>query len=202
MHAKARDAARRIRTSAARRNKPRSAHLVEAMRKWQLGNLLSMATRALCTYRSRRFVVSTSATPIVSNRDICPRTPYTNDRLCTYLLTYICHLEYTPDTASQTISGSMAMKVVGYIRVSTEEQATSGQSLDAQREKLAAYAKLYDLELVSILEDAGESAKSLNRPGLQDALGRLRRGDATGVLIAKLDRLTRSVADWQALIDE
>src|SRR5688500_10547762 len=94
------------------------------------------------------------------------------------------------------------MKVVGYIRVSTEEQATSGQSLDAQRDKLAAYAKLYDLELVAVIEDAGESAKSLNRPGLQDALGMLRRGEVAGVLIAKLDRLTRSVADWQALINE
>lgn len=93
------------------------------------------------------------------------------------------------------------MKVIGYIRVSTEEQATSGQSLDAQRSKLEAYAKLYDLELVEIVEDAGESAKSLQRPGLQRCLESLRRGDAQGLLIAKLDRLTRSVADWQALID-
>lgn len=93
------------------------------------------------------------------------------------------------------------MKVIGYIRVSTEEQATSGQSLDAQRSKLDAYAKLYDLELVEIVEDAGESAKSLQRPGLQRCLESLRRGDAQGLLIAKLDRLTRSVADWQALID-
>lgn len=93
------------------------------------------------------------------------------------------------------------MKVIGYVRVSTEEQATNGQSLDAQRAKLDAYAKLYDLELVAVVEDAGQSAKSLNRPGLQTALAALRRGEADGVLIAKLDRLTRSVADWQALID-
>ena len=94
-----------------------------------------------------------------------------------------------------------AMKVIGYVRVSTEEQATNGQSLDAQRAKLEAYASLYDLELVEIITDAGASAKSLNRPGLQDALAKLRRGAADGLVIAKLDRLTRNVGDWQKLID-
>lgn len=94
-----------------------------------------------------------------------------------------------------------AMKVIGYIRVSTEEQAANGQSLDAQRAKLEAYAALYDLELVEIITDAGASAKSLNRPGLQDALTKLRRGVADGLVIAKLDRLTRNVGDWQRLID-
>ena len=94
------------------------------------------------------------------------------------------------------------MKVIGYIRVSTEEQATNGQSLDAQRAKLEAYAKLYDLDLVIVVEDAGISAKTLLRPGLQNALAMLRKGDADGLLIAKLDRLTRSVADWQILIDD
>lgn len=93
------------------------------------------------------------------------------------------------------------MKVIGYIRVSTEEQASSGQSLDAQRAKLEAYARLYELELVEIIEDAGESAKTLQRPGLQRCLEMLRSGTAAGLLIAKLDRLTRSVADWQELID-
>jgi site-specific DNA recombinase len=94
------------------------------------------------------------------------------------------------------------MRVLGYARVSTEEQATSGQSIGAQRVKLEGYAKLYDLELVGIIEDAGQSAKSLNRPGLQKALTMLRKGEADGLVIAKLDRLTRSVADWQTLIDD
>lgn len=93
------------------------------------------------------------------------------------------------------------MRVIGYIRVSTEEQATSGQSLDAQRAKLTAYASLYELELVDIIVDAGASAKTLNRKGLQAALASLRRGEADGLLIAKLDRLSRSVKDWNTLID-
>jgi len=93
------------------------------------------------------------------------------------------------------------MKVVGYIRVSTEEQANSGLSLDSQRAKLNAYADLYDLELVAIIED-GQSAKTLNREGVRRVLGMLKAGEADGVLIAKLDRLSRSVADFQTLIDD
>jgi len=93
------------------------------------------------------------------------------------------------------------MKVIGYIRVSTEEQASDGVSLATQREKLQGYAKLYDLELVEIIEDAGQSGKTLDRPGLQKALATIRRGEAGGMLIAKLDRLSRSVVDWNTLID-
>jgi site-specific DNA recombinase len=93
------------------------------------------------------------------------------------------------------------MRVIGYIRVSTEEQASQGQSLDAQRAKLTAYAAPYDLELVEGVVDAGVSAKTLSRKGLQGALASLRRGEADGLLIAKLDRLSRSVRDWNTLID-
>ena len=92
-------------------------------------------------------------------------------------------------------------KVVGYIRVSTSDQADFGVSLAAQREKIEQYAALYDLELVEIIEDAGQSAKSLNRAGLQKALAMLKTGKAEGLLVAKLDRLTRSVKDLGALID-
>ena len=93
------------------------------------------------------------------------------------------------------------MRVVGYVRVSTEEQSRDGVSLKAQRAKLTGYAELYELKLVRIIEDAGESAKSLKRPGLQELLALLRKGEADGLVIAKLDRLTRSIADWQVLID-
>lgn len=89
--------------------------------------------------------------------------------------------------------GAAVVKVLGYVRVSTEEQSESGHSLGAQREKLKAYAALYDLELVEIVEDGGQSAKTLNRPGLQRALKILRNGEADGIVIVKLDRLTRSV---------
>ncbi len=91
-------------------------------------------------------------------------------------------------------------RVVGYVRVSTSEQASEGYSLAAQRERLTAYANLYGLTLVGIVEEQA-SAKDLKRPQLQDVLGRLARGEADGLLIAKLDRLTRSVKDLGELIE-
>lgn len=94
-----------------------------------------------------------------------------------------------------------ATRLVGYIRVSSVEQASEGVSLAAQRAKLQAYATAMDLELVDIAEDAGVSAKSLRRPGLQRALAMLDDGEADGLLVAKLDRLTRSVRDLAELID-
>lgn len=96
--------------------------------------------------------------------------------------------------------GAMMTKTIGYIRVSTDKQADKGVSLEAQEEKLRAYATLYDLELVDIIVDAGESAKSLNRPGLKQALSMLGK-EADALLVVKLDRLTRSVADLGKLLD-
>jgi site-specific DNA recombinase len=92
-------------------------------------------------------------------------------------------------------------RVVAYIRVSTARQVLEGHSLEAQQAQLEAYARLHDLEIVSIESDAGESASSLERPGLKRALERLDRFEAQGILVVKLDRLTRSVQDFCDLID-
>ena len=92
-------------------------------------------------------------------------------------------------------------RVIGYIRVSTEAQADGGASLDAQRAKLTAYAAALDLDLVAIVEDAGVSAKTLRRAGLSHALDMLDAGDASGLLVTKLDRLTRSVRDLGELVE-
>jgi DNA invertase Pin-like site-specific DNA recombinase len=93
------------------------------------------------------------------------------------------------------------MRVILYARVSTADQC-DGVSLDAQQAKLAAYCAPYDLIVVEVITDAGESAKSLDRPGLERALSLLQSGKADGLVVVKLDRLTRSVADWQLLIDD
>jgi DNA invertase Pin-like site-specific DNA recombinase len=92
-------------------------------------------------------------------------------------------------------------RVVAYCRVSTEKQADNGNSLEAQQSKLAQYAALYDLDIVAIEVDAGESASTLNRPALKRALGRLEAFEAEGLLVVKLDRLTRSVRDLCELVD-
>lgn len=90
---------------------------------------------------------------------------------------------------------SARTKVVGYTRVSTDKQVEEGLSLDAQREKITMFCKLHDLDLVEIIEDAGVSAKTLDRPGVQRALAMLDAGQAEALVICKLDRLTRSVRD-------
>ena len=92
------------------------------------------------------------------------------------------------------------MRVIGYVRVSTDEQASEGVSLDAQSERVRAYCGLYGLDLVDLVSDPGESGKSLKRPGLTRALAYLDAGQADGLVIAKLDRLTRSVADLATLL--
>lgn len=92
-------------------------------------------------------------------------------------------------------------RAVAYIRVSTDKQADRGVSLEAQRAKVEAYASLYDLDLVAIEIDAGVSAKTLDRPGLQNALSLLKHGQAEALLVVKLDRLTRSVKDLGSLVE-
>ncbi len=95
----------------------------------------------------------------------------------------------------------MTTKTIAYLRVSTDKQADKGISLEAQEEKAKAYASLYDLDLVDVIIDAGESAKTLQRPGLQRALSMLKTGKADALLVVKLDRLTRSVVDLGKLIE-
>lgn len=102
---------------------------------------------------------------------------------------------------SSSSDPSAQRRVIGYVRVSTEHQATDGVSLDAQQARLEAYAVAMDLDLVAIEVDAGLSAKTLQRPGLQSALARLESGEASGLIICKLDRLTRSVKDLGELVD-
>src|SRR6266850_5433590 len=92
-------------------------------------------------------------------------------------------------------------RTVVYVRVSTDKQAEKGVSLDAQQAKAKAYAELYDLDIVDVVIDAGLSAKTLARPGLERALGMLKAGKAEALLVVKLDRLTRSVADLGRLVE-
>jgi site-specific DNA recombinase len=87
------------------------------------------------------------------------------------------------------------MKTVGYIRVSTDKQADRGVSLDAQAEKIRAMAVVHGGELIDIIVDGGESAKTLNRPGMTRLLALVDSGGVQAVIVAKLDRLTRSVKD-------
>jgi DNA invertase Pin-like site-specific DNA recombinase len=85
--------------------------------------------------------------------------------------------------------------------VSTDKQADEGISLEVQEAQCRAYAGLYNLEIIAVIADPGQSAKSLARQGLTRALAMLAGGEAAGLLVSKLDRLTRSVRDLGALIE-
>ena len=91
-------------------------------------------------------------------------------------------------------------RAIAYLRVSTEKQSESGLSLEAQRAKVEAFASLYGLDLV-VVADAAASAGTLDRSVLIQVLDRLRRGEASALLVVKLDRLTRSVRDLGELLE-
>ena len=93
-------------------------------------------------------------------------------------------------------------RMIGYLRVSTEEQASSGLGLTAQRETIQRYADQHGWDIVWY-QDAGLSAKSLDRPALQEALSRLhlKKRDVDGLVVAKLYRLSRSVQGIAGLLE-
>lgn len=93
------------------------------------------------------------------------------------------------------------MRAIGYVRVSTDKQADHGISLEAQQEKVRAMATVHGAELVDVVVDAGASAKSLDRPGMERVLAMVRAGTVDMVIVAKLDRLTRSVKDLAVLLE-
>jgi DNA invertase Pin-like site-specific DNA recombinase len=85
--------------------------------------------------------------------------------------------------------------VVAYCRVSTEEQAVSGLGLAAQERAIERECARRGLDLIALHKDAGFSAKTRERPALKAALTQLDEGNGSVLMVAKLDRLTRSVHD-------
>ncbi len=90
--------------------------------------------------------------------------------------------------------GDVMKKAIGYVRVSTVKQVTDGVSIDAQKEKIAAWCNLNDYELVHIYEDAGLSGKSIaHRKDLQEALLALNKNMA--FVCYSLSRVSRKLED-------
>jgi DNA invertase Pin-like site-specific DNA recombinase len=93
------------------------------------------------------------------------------------------------------------MLTIVYVRVSTDRQAEHGVSLEAQEAKIRAMATVQGTELIDVIVDGGESAKSLNRPGPQRIMSLVNSEKVQAVIVAKLDRLTRSVKDLCGLLE-
>jgi len=94
------------------------------------------------------------------------------------------------------------MKAIGYIRVSTEEQAREGISLDNQKAKIRAYCESQDWELVKVFSDEGFSGKDMRREGLEKLLLFLEADHVNVVVVYKTDRLTRKQRHLYQLLED
>ena len=93
------------------------------------------------------------------------------------------------------------LRLIAYCRVSTADQAANGVSLADQERRLRRYCEAHEFALVAVETDRGVSGRNTRRPAFQRALGRLRRGEADGLVAVKLDRLSRSIRDVVDLVE-
>lgn len=91
-------------------------------------------------------------------------------------------------------------RVIGYLRVSTEEQAISGLGLADQEQVIRTEASRRGWD-IAFASDEGFSAKNLNRPAIAEVLDQLRTGAASTLVVSKLDRLSRSLLDFAHLME-
>jgi len=95
----------------------------------------------------------------------------------------------------------MTLRVVGYRRVSTSEQAQSGGGLGAQQTTIKAEARRRRWDLLDIYTDRASGKAVTKRPALEEALAVCAQGDADALVVAKVDRLSRSLIDFASLME-
>jgi len=93
-------------------------------------------------------------------------------------------------------------RAIGYIRVSTKEQADTGVSLDNQEYKIKAYSELKDLDLIEIIREKGKSGKDLKRAGVDKIIRMIENKEIDALVVYKLDRLTRKTKDLLYLVED
>ncbi len=91
------------------------------------------------------------------------------------------------------------MRAALYVRVSTEDQAREGHSLEAQEEMLRAYCEAQGWEVASVYRDDGYSGRNTRRPGYQRMLEERELWDC--VLVLKMDRIHRSSKNFMAMME-
>ena len=93
-------------------------------------------------------------------------------------------------------------KGIIYYRVSTEDQAQNGVSLEQQKKACLEYALSHDIEIIKMFHDDGLSAKTVNRKGLQDLLSYCAKNhnNLDSVIVYKIDRLSRNVKDYATIL--
>lgn len=103
-------------------------------------------------------------------------------------------------TKAQIMREAVREVLVPYHRVSTREQAESGAGLGAQDTGIRAWAAYKNKILLEPCVDPGRSGKDMKREGLDKALTLIRSGQAGGIVVSKLDRLSRSLLDFAQLM--
>jgi site-specific DNA recombinase len=112
------------------------------------------------------------------------------------------HCENNRYTNIDNANEPQIIKAAAYIRVSTDEQAESGYSLQLQRERIIAQIAAKGWKLFKVYEDGGQSGGKLERPALQEMLSDIDAGNIQAVVIYKLDRLSRKQRDTMYLIED
>lgn len=92
------------------------------------------------------------------------------------------------------------MRAVGYCRVSTDEQGDSGLGLDSQKSTIHSEVERRGWEFQTMFVDVASGKSMKRRSDLAAALQVLASGEADVLVIAKLDRLSRSVSDFAAVL--
>ena len=95
----------------------------------------------------------------------------------------------------------MGRPLIAYLRVAPRERSGERPGLDVQRDAIARAARSEGWEIVRTEEDV-RSGRTLRRPGLRAALAACRAGEAEGLVVARLDRLTYSLIDLADLVSE
>lgn len=90
--------------------------------------------------------------------------------------------------------------VVAYYRVSTEKQGESGYGLDAQERAVTAQVETRGWRIAETYIDVGSGGTMTKRPDLTRALAAMTEGRAGALVVAKLDRLSRSLVDFAGLM--
>jgi DNA invertase Pin-like site-specific DNA recombinase len=93
-------------------------------------------------------------------------------------------------------------EVVGYVRVSTDEQGRNGYGMEAQRQAIELECSRRGWQLVRVFEDVASGKSTNGRHGLRGAIAMCDRGEVCGLVAAKVDRISRSVADFAQLLQQ
>ncbi len=86
-----------------------------------------------------------------------------------------------------------------YIRVSTERQAVEGESLDEEEERLRRFCRVRNWRVIKVYREEGKSAKDTNRPAFKELLRGVENGLIDTLVVKKLDRLSRSIVDFEKI---